>query len=329
MSPEQLQGHPVDRRSDVYSASVVLYEALVGGKLFDGNSEGVLVGNILAGVKAPPSQKISLAKTIDQKTFQALQALDAVVLRGLARDPAARFATAREMAIALEEATKVASVDAVEEWVGRMSGPMLASRAEIVRRIESDPTRSLTPARSATMITPTPALGSSPQAMTYPTSTSSSGREEQSLVQPVRSRFGRWIAIALVTSTPTVLLASYAVWRVSHPPPPAASVAVAASPPPSAAAPAPSASPPPAPSAAPAAVAAVAPSASPSPPSTGAPSAAPAPAPPAEAAEEAPRPAPHAKHHAKDTPKPAKAAVDCDPPYTLDQGVRIPKPECL
>jgi serine/threonine protein kinase len=143
MAPEQIQRDEVDRRCDVYAASVVLWEGLAGTRLFDGLSEGALVHRILHGPLMGPSRAArleknrALDKTIDQGSMDILDQLDAVVLRGLARDPDERYGTARDMAIALESATKAASVEAVEEWVATMAGPVLARRADVLHRIES------------------------------------------------------------------------------------------------------------------------------------------------------------------------------------------------
>jgi eukaryotic-like serine/threonine-protein kinase len=143
MAPEQIQRDTVDRRCDIYAASVVLWEGLVGSRLFDGLSEGALVHRILNGPILGPSRAPrhdkgkALTKTIEQGSMDVLDKLDAVVLRGLARNPAERYATAREMAVALEAATKVASVEEVEEWVASMAGPVLAERARVLHVIET------------------------------------------------------------------------------------------------------------------------------------------------------------------------------------------------
>src|SRR5262249_43821434 len=62
---------------------------------------------------------------------------DAVVLRGLCRNPGARYATALEMAVALEAALPPAPAREVGAWLQRIAGPVLADRAERVREIEA------------------------------------------------------------------------------------------------------------------------------------------------------------------------------------------------
>jgi serine/threonine-protein kinase len=69
-------------------------------------------------------------------------ALDAVVMRGLSRDPDARFATAREMAIAVEMAVMPASTRAVGDWVLSLAGPAIQVRADKIAEIERGSTNS-------------------------------------------------------------------------------------------------------------------------------------------------------------------------------------------
>jgi serine/threonine-protein kinase len=64
--------------------------------------------------------------------------LEAVVMRGLERDPSKRFATAREMAIALESQSALATPIEVGAWVERVAGVTLAQRAERVAAIEAE-----------------------------------------------------------------------------------------------------------------------------------------------------------------------------------------------
>ena len=94
LSPEQILGHPVTRASDVFSASVVLWEALAGRRLFAADSEGGVLHRILEGKVEPPSRHAPALAP----------ALDAVVMRGLSVEPADRFDTALAMAEALEQA---------------------------------------------------------------------------------------------------------------------------------------------------------------------------------------------------------------------------------
>jgi serine/threonine protein kinase len=125
MAPEQVRGH-ADRRTDVYSTSVILWEGLTGRRLFRGENDAMLLYEVLEGKVEPPSRH---ASGIPPE-------LDALVLRGLATDPALRFATAREMARALEQVTRVASASAIGEWVETLACDSLADRARHVEAAE-------------------------------------------------------------------------------------------------------------------------------------------------------------------------------------------------
>ncbi|CAN5692202.1 hypothetical protein BH11MYX4_BH11MYX4_36190 [soil metagenome] len=127
MPPEQLSGGATSRQSDIYAASVVLWEALCGRRLFDGVTEAITLVRALEG-------KIDLPSSLDP---QLSAAVDAVVMRGLARDPAARFETAREMALAVEQSFGLASPYEVGEWVELVASDDLARRAQSIADIES------------------------------------------------------------------------------------------------------------------------------------------------------------------------------------------------
>ena len=120
MAPEQIRCEPVDRRADIYAASVVLWEFVTGKRFLDeAGSEAALVLATLTKEAAPPS---SVRAEVPPE-------LDAVLLRGLARAPADRFSTAREMAQALEKVQAPAAARDVARWVEAKAGEALRMRA--------------------------------------------------------------------------------------------------------------------------------------------------------------------------------------------------------
>jgi serine/threonine-protein kinase len=103
MSPEQVRrASEVDHRSDLWSLGIIMFRALTGRAPFDGDS----VGDVLVGICADP---IPLASTVRPGLHPAV---DRFFARALARDPADRFPSAREMASAFDAAAAVIGFDA-------------------------------------------------------------------------------------------------------------------------------------------------------------------------------------------------------------------------
>jgi serine/threonine-protein kinase len=127
MSPEQLNGKPVDRRTDLFAAGVVLWEALTGKRLFDGADAGEIFAKLLASEIPRPS---TLAQGISEP-------LDNVVMKALDRDPDKRYQTARQFAIELEASSVPATPRAIGEWVEHLAGIELERRSQLVAEIES------------------------------------------------------------------------------------------------------------------------------------------------------------------------------------------------
>ncbi|HEY8041912.1 MAG TPA: serine/threonine-protein kinase, partial [Polyangiaceae bacterium] len=127
MAPEQLGGAEVDRRADVYAAAVILWEMLAGRRLFvreDGAN--VMIEKMLRGPIEPPGTHAAGTPKL----------LDAITLHGLARNPEQRFATAREMALALEKAGELARTSEIGEWVLAGAAESLAQRNVRLRELD-------------------------------------------------------------------------------------------------------------------------------------------------------------------------------------------------
>src|SRR5436305_31796 len=87
MSPEQAWARAIDKRSDIFALATVLFELLTGRKLFTGDNELSILEQVREARITPPSQYN------DEVTPQ----IDAIVIKALQKDPAARYQTAGEM----------------------------------------------------------------------------------------------------------------------------------------------------------------------------------------------------------------------------------------
>jgi serine/threonine-protein kinase len=139
MAPEQIRSDVVNRQTDVYAASIVLWESLTGQRLYEASNEGALLAMVMEAKAAPPSTlALAAPGPLDDEARRDLVALDAIVMRGLSKDPSRRFATAREMALALESRLRPATAAEISAWVEAAAAPALAKRAQLVATIERD-----------------------------------------------------------------------------------------------------------------------------------------------------------------------------------------------
>jgi serine/threonine-protein kinase len=127
MAPEQLLALGVTRRSDVYAAGVVLWELLVGQRLFRADSDAALINQVLRARPEAPSTKGALTTA----------ALDAAVLRAMAASPEDRFETAQAFAEAIEAAgVAPATVRNVASCVRELVGEGLSARRSLLDACE-------------------------------------------------------------------------------------------------------------------------------------------------------------------------------------------------
>ncbi len=116
IAPEVILGEVPDARADLFAATVVLHEMLGGGRLFPGGALPAMQATMEAEIP-PPSRRVP---GIPQR-------VDELVLHGLARDPAARFATADAMVAALEDAAQASGLNPsrrrLAAWLGTVLPP--------------------------------------------------------------------------------------------------------------------------------------------------------------------------------------------------------------
>src|SRR5207244_3725151 len=93
MAPEQFKGSSgADARSDLYSLGVTFYEAITGALPFQGETDyAVMAAHLNDAPAAPETRKASIPPELGQ-----------VIMKALAKDPAARFQSAKEFREAVQ-----------------------------------------------------------------------------------------------------------------------------------------------------------------------------------------------------------------------------------
>ncbi|AKJ04541.1 WD40 repeat protein [Archangium gephyra] len=113
MPPEQAAGHAVDERADVYALGAILYHLLAGTRPYEGKTSEQVLQRVVGGPPPPLSQR--------QKHIPV--DLLAIVTKAMAREPAGRYATARELA-----------EDLRRFQTGQIVGAYRYSKTELLRR---------------------------------------------------------------------------------------------------------------------------------------------------------------------------------------------------
>ncbi len=129
LSPEQAQGLPVSAASDLYSVGIILYELLTGQVPFDGESAVTIALKQVNETPAPASQ---LNPAVGP-------ALDGVVARALAKDPARRFSDADEFIDALEQAESKQPVSAAATGATAVAAPPVRPIVPVAAPVPPDP----------------------------------------------------------------------------------------------------------------------------------------------------------------------------------------------
>lgn len=109
-APERVSGGPGDRRSDIFSVGVILWNCLTGASLFEGSDIEATLENVLTRPIPPASRHGRSPESLDAICFKALQ-----------RNPAKRYQTAEEMLVHLRKVAAsedlLGSPTQVKDWV--------------------------------------------------------------------------------------------------------------------------------------------------------------------------------------------------------------------
>ncbi len=127
MSPEQAVGKPLDSRSDIYSAGIVLWEMLSGRPLFgDGTMSEMVARMAMPQVPSLRTVRPDISETLDR-----------VVLRALAVNPIERYSRADELSRALNEIAVRESLSVGSEEVGNFVRAMCPEEFAAERQLQS------------------------------------------------------------------------------------------------------------------------------------------------------------------------------------------------
>ncbi|RYZ05906.1 MAG: serine/threonine protein kinase [Myxococcales bacterium] len=148
MPPEQVAGEEVDRRADVFAVGVMLWEALSGVRLWKGLPDAAIMNRVLAGAIPEPKNE---HEPIPPELL-------AICKRSLAPQRTARYQTARELEVALEEYLAARSHYASARELSRFMNERFArQREDIALRVELELGR-----RSHTTVAPSASRSAAP-----------------------------------------------------------------------------------------------------------------------------------------------------------------------
>jgi hypothetical protein len=116
-SPEQAEGKPLDRRSDIFSLGIVAWEAIMARRLFSGDDSMEILSKVKSAANLIPR-----LHEIDEEVPYAVSM---AIARALERSPDARYPTAAEMAHALREASRAPTAKEISRWVNDAGGETL------------------------------------------------------------------------------------------------------------------------------------------------------------------------------------------------------------
>ena len=117
MSPEQARGAAIDRRSDLFSLGIVLWEMVTTQRLFRGEND---LATLQLIINHPPRRPSELQPDCPPE-------LERIILRALAQDPAARYQTAAELLGDLEGLGLEAAPESLAAYVGWVFSPEVQS----------------------------------------------------------------------------------------------------------------------------------------------------------------------------------------------------------
>lgn len=192
MAPEQIEGHPRPA-SDQYALAVVVYEWLCGSRPFEGSPTEVMVQQL----SMPPA-------SLHEKVATIPPGIEQVVLRALAKDPKARFASVRDFATALGDVSQLAFASGVRPAPASPDAfvTVAVPAGELAQTVET-PSEGVVPAETP----PDGIVPAIPLAATTPVPFSIAPPLEPTIPVRVRRRGMAWRTAALLTGLAVLVVA--------------------------------------------------------------------------------------------------------------------------
>ncbi len=154
VAPEQVEGRPVDQRSNLYSLGALYYFVLTGQTIFAGSTQDVH-GQHTHGMIKPPSQLVNIP-----------QPIEALIMRALDRSPTKRFLTVRQF---VDEVQRVGHTEVIELKQLAASAAKARPKGELVQTLlgVKGGFAGLPSIASAPTVNPQPVVSPAPQAPAY------------------------------------------------------------------------------------------------------------------------------------------------------------------
>ncbi len=124
LAPEQILGHPIDARTDLYALGVILYELFTGQCPFKGSDQQVLEHHRSSFPRPPRELNPALSYSLEH-----------LILKLLDKDPNKRYATARQIRAILAGMTTITSGETGLHNFTRQQWPPFVNRAEPLHRL--------------------------------------------------------------------------------------------------------------------------------------------------------------------------------------------------
>ncbi|GIK38746.1 MAG: hypothetical protein BroJett011_25790 [Chloroflexota bacterium] len=124
LAPEQVLGHPIDARTDLYALGIILYELFTGQPVFEGSDQEVLEQHRSSRPQPPRELNPRLSRSLEH-----------LILKLLDKDPTRRYATARKVRRILTNMTLTVSHSPLSQAFGSQRWPALVSRQKPLQRL--------------------------------------------------------------------------------------------------------------------------------------------------------------------------------------------------